>query len=71
MKFLNLTSVIPGTLHGENSIPKKKEKKCSSRRKIETLKIINNRLVPANESFASMANVSLAADWPESSCLLK
>lgn len=48
--------------------PEEKEKKCSSRRKIETLKIINNRLVPANESFASMANVSLVADWPESSC---
>lgn len=44
------------------------DKESSSRRKAETLEIVNNKLVPANESFTSVANVSLLAIWPESAC---
>lgn len=44
------------------------EKKSSPRRKTETLEIVNNKLVPANESFTSVANVSILANWPESAC---
>lgn len=43
--------------------------KKSSRRKAEALEITNNKLIPANKDFTSVANVSLLSNWPESACV--
>ena len=46
-----------------------KDKKSLPRKKAETLEIINNKLIPSNNSFSSLANVSLLANWPDSACV--
>ncbi len=50
------------------SVLDEKGKKSSPRKKVETLEIVKNKLVPVNSDFTSLSNVSLLANWPDNAC---